>query len=161
MFIDTAVIPDDETYQIVDANQSPVLVAGNDEHAIFAGSERVILPIPMTLDAELEDITLTQYVPMTPIRMPAGRYGGGGYTYSMEGLPEGVEFDATHARCTAHLTMHNRQHPTTYIVRDRNGITHRVSKNMTVTATTTGYTRVLDSANMPVLVDGAGKIAVF
>ena len=93
VFIDTAVIDPDETYRIVDVSDNPVLADATGNSAIFGGSERQLLPIPLTLDAELEDIVLTQYEVFEPITMPAGRYGAGGYTYRMVGIPENTYFD--------------------------------------------------------------------
>ena len=161
VFIETVVEDEDETYRIVDLSENPVLVDGAGEHAIFGGSKRIIEPIPMTLNAEIADMVLTQYEAFGPIKMPAGRYGGGGYTYSMVGIPENTYFNSRTREFYGAPDDAQAATEATYIVTDRNGIKLRVGFQITVNAVVRDVLRVLDGSGDPVLVDGAGNAAVF
>ena len=158
VFIDTVVEDEDETYRIVDTLGNPIL---SDTELVFGGSERVIEPIPMTLDAEIEDMTLTQYEAFGPIKMPAGRYGGGGYTYAMPDKPENTYFNPRTLEFYGAPSHSQEATPVMYVVTDRNGIKLRKYFNITVEATVRDVLRVLDGNRKPILVNGVGVSPVF
>lgn len=160
-FLDTVVVDPDETYRIVDLSENPVLVDGAGNNAIFGGTEREIAPIPMTLDTEIEDMVFMQFEAFGPIKMPAGRYGAGGYTYAMVGIPENTYFDPRTREFYGAPDDAQAATETTYIVADKNGIKLRVEFQITVNAVTREIQRIVDGSDNPVLVDGAGNVAIF
>ena len=158
---DPVVIPDNETFRILDGSGNPILVDGKGDHTIFAGGKFDPIPQPINFERLIPDETWTQFEQIDDEIMPEAFGGAGGFQYFMEGLPDGVFFDPKTRR--RHGAPEDAEAATvaTYIVIDKNGTPHRATYNITVNAVSRPSRRILDGAGNPILVDGKGNHTIF
>ena len=151
-----------ESFDILSGDGNPVLVDGAGNTAIFWGDERnAIDKAPaFAADASIADQSWTQYQQITPVQMPKViDDGNGDVEYSLESVAEGIYLDARLRIVGA--PQDAKSATAIYRATDKEGKTVELMFDTTATAVSIQSMRTLSGTGDPVLVDGAGNVAIY